>query len=480
MHADFEDRSESRVCNAADLDVGFSGGSPIQEFDAPAVIVGAGNIGRMIAERFLFVGRRVHLIDRNQAQLDGARAALERSFDTEIRDHNRKDELFARCKFLHGDLATDVSIQEILKGACLVIEALPESLTIKESVLGELDSIVPKNIPIATVSSSFPVSQLLAKTTHAERFLNAHPLQRGIDAIEMMPGLATAPGVMTQVSSLFSSIGMVPIQVQRENVGFIFNILWKGIKEIALHLVETGVAKPEDIDRLWMMAFKTKIGLFGIMDLVGLDVVRDIELRYSKIPGGNHKAVPAFLERLVSEGRLGVKTGKGFYTYPAPAYARPGFLERGLELVEEVSPTRDTLIGTWKLVSFTAKVAGDDKVLYPMGAEAQGKLIYGADGSMAVHLTRPNRNLFASPDPLAATNEERSGSFSEFFTYLGKFRYSQGIVFHDVEFCSFPNWQGATVVRGVSLDPDGTLTLSTPPFQLDGTVSVQELRWRRA
>jgi hypothetical protein len=114
-----------------------------------------------------------------------------------------------------------------------------------------------------------------------------------------------------------------------------------------------------------------------------------------------------------------------------------------------------------------------------MGTGAQGKLIYGADGSMSVHLTKPNRKPFASNDPLLATPDERAAAFSEFFTYCGKFRYGQGVVFHDIELCSLPNWQGATVIRSVSLAPDGTLTLSTPPFQLAGTVSIQELTWKR-
>lgn len=475
----FDDKFESRICHSPDLAIGFGHSSPTQEFEGPIVIIGAGNIGRMIAERFLLAGREVQLIDRDQSQIDGARAALERSVKQAPCEESRREELIGRCGFSHGDLATDSSIQTLLKRASLVIEALPESLPIKENVLGDLDTIVPKNIPIATVSSSFPVSDLLAKATHTERFLNAHPLQKGIDAIEMMPGKATDRDALADVSELFSSIGMVPIHVQQENVGFIFNIIWKSIKETALHLVATGVAKPEDIDRLWMMAFKTKVGPFGIMDMVGLDVVRDIELRYAQMEGGQHRSPPAFLEQLVTQNYLGVKTNQGFYTYPNPAYSQPGFIERGSEERENLSPTRDTLIGTWQLVSFTAKVAESDKIIHPMGTGAQGKLIYGADGSMSVHLTKPNRKPFASNDPLLATPDERAAAFSEFFTYCGKFRYGQGVVFHDIEFCSLPNWQGATVIRSVSLAPDGTLTLSTPPFQLAGTVSIQELTWKR-
>lgn len=467
--------------HSADLDVGCGAGSPDIELASPAVIIGAGTIGRMIAERFLLAGQRVHLIDRSQEQLDGARASIESLFDRAVRDEARRGEFFDRFRVSAGDLSSDPRIAQVLQSAICVIEALPEVLELKRKVLGDLDGIVPKNIPITTVSSSFPVSELLSGTTHTGRFLNSHPLQRGIDAIEMMPSRATRVEITSQVSELFSSIGMVPIEVQRENVGFIFNILWKGIKETALDLVAKGVAAPHDVDRLWMMALKTKIGPFGLMDMVGLDVVRDIEARYAEIIEGHHKPPPSFLQDLVREGHLGVKTGKGFYDYPAPAYSRPGFIERGvLRGQEEITPTRDTLLGTWELVSFTAKRQGESQALYPMGSEAQGRLMYGADGAMSVYLTRPTRAAFTSPDPFAATADEKAAAFSEFFTYFGGFRYSQGIVYHDVVHCSFPNWQGTTVIRGVSLDADGILTLSTPPFELAGSVSVQELKWRRA
>jgi 3-hydroxybutyryl-CoA dehydrogenase len=451
------------------------------EFSKPVLIVGAGNIGRMIAERFLIAGQPVHLVDLSQEQLDGARVAFETILKREISDQAQRDELLGRCGFSQGDLSTDPVIHEKLRNARLVIEALPELRDLKGQVLGCLDVLVPRETPIATVSSSFPIGELLSNVHHAGRFINAHPLQKGIDAIEMMPSAATEQAINEQVSAAFGSIGMVPIQVQQENVGFIFNILWKKIKETSLDLVARGVARPEDIDRLWMMALKTKIGPFGIMDMVGLDVVRDIEARYAQMDRQKYNPAPPLLEKMVSEKCLGVKTGKGFYSYPSPAYAQPGFIENGLPRTdEEFTPTRDTLVGTWKLVSFTAKIVGGDRVLYPMGEDAQGQLMYGADGAMSVYLTRPNRVVFASADPLAASESERAAGFSEFFSYFGKFRYGQGIVYHDVQFCSFPNWEGSTVVRSVSIGPDGTLTLATPPFALNGSLSVQELTWKRA
>jgi hypothetical protein len=296
-----------------------------------------------------------------------------------------------------------------------------------------------------------------------------------------MPSAVTLPLITQQVSELFSGIGMIPIDVQQENVGFIFNIAWRNIKKTVLDLVQRGVNTPEDFDRIWMMAFKTSRGPFGVMDTVGLDVVLAIEERYANLTGKEEDRPPQFLRDMVAAGKLGLKTGSGFYTYPNPAYARPGFLERGVRVSvgEVVIPTRDTLIGAWDLVSFTATQVGSEETAYPMGKDARGKIVYSADGSMVVTLAPGQQKRFAQNDPLGGTFEERAQAYSEYFSYYGNFRYRNGIVFHDVEVCSFPNWGGCTLIRHAVLDSDGHLVLSTPPVEIAGKVGVQTLTWRR-
>jgi 3-hydroxybutyryl-CoA dehydrogenase len=453
---------------------------PVIDRDTPLAIVGAGTIGRLIATEALLGGLPVYLVDRNPSAIEGATKTLRVNLAQEIKDSLALERTLGRLTTAVGDLASDEDIQDALGKARCVVEALPEIKELKEEILGSLDEIVPPHTPITTVSSSLPVSELLGKTKFPERFINSHPLQRGIAAIEIMPSALTSRETHENVTDLFNSIGMVPIQVQKETVGFIFNIVWRNIKKTALDLVERGVNTPADFDRIWMMAFKSKNAPFALMDMVGLDVVLAIEERYATLTGDPKDEPPTFLKEMVRQGNLGLKTGKGFYSYPNPAYKRLGFAEQGaIDEPTSFSPIRDTLIGSWELVSFSAIGANSKEVTYPMGSNAKGKLMYSQDGEMSVALVNSERNLFNSSDPLRGTVEERSEAFSEYFGYFGKFRYRDGIVYHDVEHCSFPNWSGCTLMRTVSIDENGLMTLATLPVEVAGSIGIQKLVWRR-
>jgi 3-hydroxybutyryl-CoA dehydrogenase len=113
--------------------------------------------------------------------------------------------------------------------------------------------------------------------------------------------------------------------------GFIFNRVWRAIKKECLHLVDDGVATHEDVDRAWMIATGGRAGPFGMMDMVGLDVVRDIEMVYYRESGDELDAPPRLLLDKIERGELGIKTGKGFYTHPYPAYQAPGWLKKNKE-----------------------------------------------------------------------------------------------------------------------------------------------------
>jgi 3-hydroxybutyryl-CoA dehydrogenase len=433
-----------------------------------------------MAVEALLGGVPVQVIDKNPEAIETARSSLLLTIRQEIKDPEGQVHATSRLSLFSGDLQTDPDLQALLQTARCIVEALPENKDLKEDVLGSLDSIVPPHIPITTVSSSFPVAELLGKAHFKERFINTHPLQRGIAALEVMPSSLTSPTVTQDVSSLFHGVGMVPIPVQKENIGFIFNIAWRNIKKTVLDLVERGVNSPQDFDRIWMMAFKTSAGPFGVMDKVGLDVVLAIEERYAKLSGKAEDAPPQFLRELVREGKLGMKSGQGFYTYPSPAYLKPGFLETNSAIPESgIAPIRDTLLGAWELVSFTASTVDEERPTYPMGKGVKGKLIYSESGQMSVALVRDNRSNFASMDPLSGTLAEKAQAFSEYFSYCGTFRYRNGMVFHDVEHCSFPNWSGASLMRMAALDDNGHLVLSTLPVEVGGTVGVQKLTWKK-
>lgn len=115
--------------------------------------------------------------------------------------------------------------------------------------------------------------------------------------------------------------------VRNENTGFVVNRVWRAIKKEILQLVNDGVASHEDVDRAWMLATKAPIGPFGLMDMVGLDVVRDIEMVYCRESGDASDAPPRILLDKIARGELGLKTGKGTYSYPNPAFQTPGWLK---------------------------------------------------------------------------------------------------------------------------------------------------------
>ena len=447
------------------------------------VVLGAGTIGELLGYQAALGGHPVTVIDVSENASKRADASVDRALEREAATAEERDAIRGRIEFRTGDIAVDETLQRLLAEAAFVIEALPEKKELKTALLGTLDGLVPPHIPIVTVSSSFPVGELVEEAVHRDRFINAHPLQRGIAAIEVMPSEATQPQITDAVGTLFHGIGMVPIPVLQENVGFIFNIAWRNIKKTALDLVARGVNTPEDFDRIWMMAFKTEIGPFGVMDLVGLDVVVDIERRYAALTGRADDAPPQFLCDMVDRNELGIKSGRGFYSYTEglPVYRRPGFLELGSNVVgmEGIVPIRDTLIGAWELVSFTARKAGSDEILYPMGRDVGGMLMYLPSGQMAVMIEQGDRPPLATNDPLAGTLEERARAFSQSFYYRGTFRYGNGVVFHDVKKCSFANWDGLTLVRNAALDADGQLVLSTPPVEVGGNIGMQTLVWRK-
>lgn len=445
------------------------------------VIVGGGNIGRFLALEMALGGVKVAVIEPNSDVIDASKSVIATRLKKAAVLPSELNAVLERITFIPGRVGSDSAVDNVLASASMVVEALPEKEDVKRPALLHLDSVVAPHIPITTVSSSFPIGELLKGAQYPERFVNTHPLQYGMAPVEVMPSSLTTSTITSEVSALFAEIGMAPILVRTENVGFIFNIVWRQIKKQVLGLVERGVTTPEDFDRLWMMTFKTAIGPFGLMDMVGLDVVLDIENRYHLLSGKPEDAPPSFLQTMVSENKLGSKSQRGFYSYPGPDYLHPGFLECGRKLAEGeiITPIRESLIGSWRLVSFIAEREGDSEVLYPMGPHPVGKLSYGGDGGMSVYLgTGANREHFRSQDPLGGSVDEKSRAFSEVFFYVGGWRYRNGLMLHDIETCSFPNWSGGTQIRYATFS-EGLLTLTTPPIPVAGALGVQKLIWKR-
>jgi 3-hydroxybutyryl-CoA dehydrogenase len=227
-----------------------------------------------------------------------------------------------------GQMSFTGDMAEAAQGADVVIEAVVERLEVKRDVFSRLDELCPPGTLIATNSSSIRVSKIEGATSHPERVLNMHfysnPWRTRV--LEIMRGTRTSDEAVEKAAAFSRSIGVTPLIVQRESTGFIFNRVWRAVKRECLRVVDEGVASFEDVDRAWMSLYGTSAGPFGLMDRVGLDVVRDIEMVYYGESGDPRDAPPRVLLEKIERGELGVKTGRGFYTYPNPSYMEPGWL----------------------------------------------------------------------------------------------------------------------------------------------------------
>jgi 3-hydroxybutyryl-CoA dehydrogenase len=150
---------------------------------------------------------------------------------------------------------------------------------------------------------------------------------QGVNMVDIMGGTRTRPDVMEKGIAWIKSIGFVPLTVKKELLGFCFNRVWRAIKRETLYMWGNGFVDFMDVDRAWMIFTRMKEGPFALMDKVGLDVIWDIEMVYYTDSKDPKDHPPRALKEMIDRGELGVKSGKGFYTYPDPAFLKPDFLD---------------------------------------------------------------------------------------------------------------------------------------------------------
>ena len=220
-------------------------------------------------------------------------------------------------------------LEEALGDADLVIEAAPEELELKRKLFETLDVLAPRGAILATNSSSIPISKIESATTRPERCLNMHFYSpaTGLNMVDIVGGTRTTTETIEAGKAWIRSIGCVPLTVKKEILGFCFNRVWRAIKRETLYMWAEGFVDFRDIDRGWMICYGTSQGPFGLMDMVGLDVVYDIEMVYYNESKDPKDHPPEALKAKMDRNELGIKTNKGFYTYPDPEYSRPDFLK---------------------------------------------------------------------------------------------------------------------------------------------------------
>ena len=297
----------------------------VQQPISRVTVVGAGTLGAQIAALCAAGGAETVVTDALPDALARAATRIEAELLPPIEAAGMgvrsAREAFAALRF-------EADIETAVRGADLVIEAVKEDAAVKTELFGRLSRVAPEAI-LATNSSSIPSSQIIGDVADPSRVLNAHffgPIWVRT-MVELMSCGATDPAVLERVKAFTDGLGLFTVIVRTESKGFIINRIWRAVKRESLAVVDQGVADPEDVDRLWRIFFQTDFPPFGVMDMVGLDVVRDIETSYQRESLDPTDLPSPTLNRMINEGRLGEKTGEGFYTHPDPAYARPEFLK---------------------------------------------------------------------------------------------------------------------------------------------------------
>ncbi len=288
-------------------------------------IAGSGFMGFQIAFQAAVHEYNVTLFDISEESLKSAESKIRGELTSRLNSGSIPKSVEA--KILQRFTFTS-DLAKAVVHADVIIEAAPEDITLKQNLLRDISEHCPENSLIATNSSSLRLSQIESEIKNPSRAVNMHfypPIwERGFS--EVMGGVHTSDETIDEAESFIKSIGLTALKVQKESTGFIFNRVWRAIKKECLEIADQGVASHEDVDRAWMLAFGTPAGPFGLMDMVGLDVVKDIEEVYHRESGDERDQVPSILHEMLNKGELGIKAGKGFYSYPKPAYQKKAWL----------------------------------------------------------------------------------------------------------------------------------------------------------
>jgi len=287
-------------------------------------IVGAGVQGSMLAFRCAIHGKSVTLFDVDEQALERAAGTIEAWLREFVADGKLGD---LESREARRRIALRHELAAALEDADIVIENVPERLELKQTVWAEIDTLAPPKSLLTTNSSSLLSSQIGAAVRRKEKTFNVNFMTpTRDDMVEVMWNSETSEQTKGDALAFLASIRNIPIVTRREIKGFSLNRVWRAIKKECLKLWSEGYIDLQDLDRAFMLEWGTACGPFGMMDKVGLDVIRDIELSYYRESGDTSDLPPRALEEMINTGRLGQKSGAGFYEYPDPAYERPGWL----------------------------------------------------------------------------------------------------------------------------------------------------------
>ncbi|HET6493150.1 MAG TPA: 3-hydroxyacyl-CoA dehydrogenase family protein [Burkholderiales bacterium] len=279
-------------------------------------VAGSGTMGAGIAIVAARAGFRTIVYDTNADSLSRARKQTEGFFAKSV---ERKKLTQDQVDRIMTDL-TSTTDAGALSACDIVIEAVFEDLKVKHGLLATLNRVCPAHTIFASNTSTLSITEIAAGSGRDERFVGMHfclPAQL-MKLVEMSPGLRTSDETFQTAWDFCQALSQVPVKT-RDNPGFILNYFLVPFNNDAIRLVEAGVAAPADIDRAIKTGLGYPMGPLELLDLVGLDTHLLVAEALFAATHEPRAAVPALVKRMIAAGRLGRKTGGGFYTYAGTA-----------------------------------------------------------------------------------------------------------------------------------------------------------------
>ncbi len=278
-------------------------------------VIGSGTMGGAIAHQMALSGYLVRLTDVSQPALSRATERIRAWMDVSV-TKGKMTQQDANDTLDRLTVTTDLAE---LKDCSFAVEAVFENLDVKQRIFAELDSTLPKDAIIATNTSSMSITVLAESTQRPDKVVGMHFFNppQVMKLVEVVRGYKTADDTVAKTMELARGLGKEPIEVKRDTPGFIVNrILIPQMLE-AIRVVEEGIATPEDVDKAIRLGLNSPMGPFELQDYTGVDVGLNVVDHFYEEFRNDRWAAPLLLRDLVRAGRLGKKTGAGWYDYPS-------------------------------------------------------------------------------------------------------------------------------------------------------------------
>ena len=276
-------------------------------------VIGAGTMGNGIAHVFAQNGYRVTLCDISEASIQKALTTIAANLDRMVKKGTIGEDIKASTL---NNIATTTSIGEACAQADLVVEAATENIELKLNIFRQMDAAAPAHCILATNTSSISITKIASVTSRPDKvigmhFMNPVPVMR---LVEVIRGYATDDAICETIMQLSKDIGKIPVEVN-DYPGFVANRILMPMINEAIYTLYEGVAGVGEIDEVMKLGMAHPMGPLTLADFIGLDVCLSI-LRVLHEGFGNPKYAPCpLLVNMVTAGKLGRKSGEGFYNY---------------------------------------------------------------------------------------------------------------------------------------------------------------------